>query len=128
MPAFVVTVQLTPPAPVTTASGERIAGAFVTRLVAADDKEAAVEAALASIRADAKFPTLAPGGAPMPAWRVDEIRSLEHLPDPLVQPDWVFYQPDEPGRAWRWILGAALAAALLALLILLPWIRRLLGR
>ena len=127
MPAFVVTVQLTPPAPVTTASGERIAGAFITRLVEADDQEAAVQAALASIRADAHFATLAPGGAPAPAWRVDEIRPLDRLPDPLVQPDWVFYQPDEPGRAWRWILGTTLAAAVVALLILLPWIRRLLG-
>lgn len=126
MPAFVVTIQVTPKVPVTTGTGERIAGAFVTRLVAADDREAAVQAALASIRADPKFALFAPGGV-LPDWRVDEVRSRDQLPDPLVQPDWVFYQPEENGRAGRWILGTALAAIVLALLILLPWIRRLLA-
>ncbi len=86
----------------------------------------AVQAALASIRADPKFALFAPAGA-LPDWRVDEVRSRDQLPDPLVQPDWVYYAPEENGRAWRWILGTALAAIILALLILLPWIRRLLA-
>jgi hypothetical protein len=94
MRPFSVTVEILPPRPVSV--GESIiAGAYASYYVDAADGDLAAARAIEEVREDARFRRLCAAGGPAPAIRVDRIHSIDALPEPLVQPGWVYYPPDQ---------------------------------